>query len=406
MAVTFKQRTLDNGLTIIAETDPAAHTSACGFFVRTGARDEDSRVMGVSHFLEHMMFKGTDRRSADDVNREFDELGASYNAFTTTEMTAFHAHVLPEFLPRAIDLLGDMMRPALRTEDFDTEKGVILEEIAMYKDNPFWVLYEEAIQRYYDEHGLGFRVLGTDQTVTDLQRDQMDDYFTSRYSADNTVVALAGRLDFDKACDDVAALCSKWQRTDATRDTSRPTPCSGDFELRDKNVNRGYLLAVSAAPSMQDDSRYAATMLGRILGEPGNSRLHWALVEPGIAEEAQAAFDAHDGCGDMFVYASGEPERLGDIRERMDEAIAGLADSLTEDDLERLRNKSATGVTLAGERPAGRMQRLGRLWPYLGEYRSLEEELDEINGVTLDDLRAVARDYPLSERMLGTLLPE
>ena len=371
MPATFQQQTLTNGLTIIAETDPDAHTAACGFFVRTGARDEASKVMGVSHFLEHMMFKGTERRSADDVNREFDEIGANYNAYTASELTCFHATVLPAHIDTAVDILGDILRPSLRQDDFDTEKSVILEEIAMYKDHPFWVLYERAMEEYYGAHPLGHRVLGTDDTINDLTRDQMQTYFDDRYSSDNTVVALAGRLDFDASVKQIEALCGHWTSTGADRSSDRPAAHEREFTLHDERVNRAYLLQISPAPSIQDDSRYAAMMLARVLGDPGNSRLHWSLIETGIAEECQAAYDPRDGTGDIYIYASGEPDRADEIWSKVNAEIDGLVDSLTENDLELLRNRLATGVTLAGERPGGRMQRLGRLWTYLGSYTSL-----------------------------------
>ncbi|MBL0927721.1 MAG: insulinase family protein [Phycisphaerales bacterium] len=406
MPVTFEHTTLPNGLTVIAETDPAAHTAACGFFVKTGARDERSEVMGVSHFLEHMMFKGTARRTAEDVNREFDELGASANAYTTGEMTCFYASVLPEHLTRATDILADIMRPALRQTDFDTEKGVILEEIAMYQDQPFWVLYERAMEEYYGRHPLAHRVLGTARTITDLQRDQMQAYFDARYSADNTTVALAGRVDFAEAVDQIASLCGRWTRTAAARGTGTPAVVDRTFTLRDAKVNRGYLLMIAPAPSAQDDRRYAAAMLSQILGAADNSRLHWALVEPGLAEEAQAAFDPRDGCGDYYAFAAADPDRLDEVAAAIDREIDGLVASLTQDDLERLRNKTATGAALAGERPGGRMQRLGRLWTYLGRYQTLEDELARINAVTLDDLRRVAADFPFRPRTVGRLLPE
>ena len=140
MSIQFQQTTLPNGLTILAESSDDARTSAVGFFVKAGTRDEQLPVMGVSHFLEHMMFKGTARRTADDVNREFDEIGADYNAYTSHEKTVYYAHVLPEFLANAVDLLGDMLRPALREDDFSMEKNVILEEISMYEDRPQWRL--------------------------------------------------------------------------------------------------------------------------------------------------------------------------------------------------------------------------------------------------------------------------
>ncbi len=405
MPVTFRQTTFPNSLTIIAETDPSAHTAACGFFVRTGARDEKPEVMGVSHFLEHMMFKGTAKRSADDVNREFDEIGANHNAYTSGELTCFYASMLPEYFTKGADILCDILRPALRTEDFDTEKGVILEEIAMYKDNPFWVLYEKAMEEYYGSHPLAHRVLGTDDTIKALQRDQMKTYFDARYSADNTVVALAGRVDFDAAVAQISAACGHWGNTGAARNTAAPSAHDRSFTLRDAKVNRAYTLMICPGPSSTDPRRYAASMLAQVLGGGDNSRLHWALVEPGTAEEAVAAFDPRDGCGDYYIYASCDPDRVDEVWAGVEKEIDGLVASLTPDDLERLRNKTATGVTLAGERPSGRMQRLGRMWTYEREYRPLEKELDAINAVTLEDLRAVAAAYPFRPRTVGRMLP-
>lgn len=405
MAIEFKQRTLSNGLTIIAEIDSAAVTSAAGFFVRTGARDEDAKVMGVSHFLEHMMFKGTSDISAEQLNQAFDQIGAKNNAYTSHEVTCFYASTLPEHLPRGIELLARMMRPALRQSDFDTEKGVILEEIAMYKDNPFWVLYEAVMEKHYATHPMGHRVLGTTDTITALTSEQMRTYFDDRYSANNTTVSLAGKIDFDRACEQIDQLCRSWKPT--TRNSRRQPGGHGPerLALTDTKVSRGYLLGMAPAPAVDDDRRYAASLLTQVLGMADNSRLHWALVESGIAEDAQAGFDAHDGIGDYFIFASGEPSRLEEIESVIRREIANLAASLTQDDLDRLRNKILTGATVGGERPSDRMQRLGRLWSSLGKYSSLESELDRIAKVTLDEMRAVASSFPLTPTTLGTLVP-
>jgi predicted Zn-dependent peptidase len=405
MPVTFEQTTLPSGLTIVSETDPEAHSAAAGFFVKTGARDESGQIMGVSHYLEHMMFKGTERLSAHDLNKAFDDMGARNNAYTTSEMTCFYAHILPERLTECVDLLAHMLRPALRDSDFTTEKGVILEEIAMYKDNPYWVLFEATLERHFGSHPMAHRVLGTDETIKALQRDQMQRYFDTRYSADNTVVALAGRLDFARAVDQIAGLCAGWGRTGAGRETSRPRAGGGEFTMRDPKVTRGYLLGIADAPSLDDDRRYPAALLAQVLGASDNSRLHWSLIETGLAEEAVAAFEPHDGTGEFLVYAFGDPERLDEIWGVVRREIEGLVSSLTESDLERLRNRLATAVTLGGERPADRMQRIGRLWTYLRSYRPLEEELERINGVTLRDLRAVADAFPLMPQTLGRMLP-
>ena len=405
MALQFRQHELPNGLTIIAETDAAAASAAAGFFVRTGARDEQSPVMGVSHFLEHMMFKGTDALSAEAINQAFDDLGASNNAFTSNEITCFYAHVLPEATPPVLDVLGRMMRPSLRQDDFDTEKGVILEEIAMYKDNPFWVLYEECVDRYYAPHALRHRVLGTVETITDLSREHMAEYFTARYSADNTTVALAGKIDFDSAVAQIAELCGHWERTDAARDATRPTTNPGRFTLTDDKVARAYLLGLADAPDGNDDRRYAAMLASQVLGGADNSRLHWALLETGLADEAQAAYDGHEGVGEFFVYAGCDPKKADEVWGVVERECAGLRESLEADDLAKLRAKLATGVTLQGERPMGRMMRLGRQWTLQHKYTPLEVELGCIDAVTLGDVREMLEAFPITPKIAGRLLP-
>ena len=414
MPVEFKTAVLDNGLRIVAECDPAAHSAAVGYFVKTGARDERSEVMGVSHFLEHMMFKGTDARTAERINQDFDRIGAKNNAYTSHEMTCFHATVLPEFLlgpGGANEILADMMRPALRQGDFSTEKKVILEEIAMYEDNPFWVLYERALEEHYGlasgaMHPLGHRVLGTKKSITDLACSQMREYFDHRYSADNTVVSLAGRVDFDAAVAEIARLCGSWRRTGAMRTPGGVPLSDRAVELRDKKVNRAYMIVLSGAPSVSDDRRYAASLAAHVLGGPDNSRLHWALIETGLAEQAEAAFEPKDGTGDNLVFVACDPERRDEIWTIVQQQIDSLADSVTAEDLDKIRCKAATGVTLSGERPGGRMQRLGRQWITLGRYSTLEEELGRINAVTVNDVRAVIRDFPSRPRTVGWLLPE
>src|SRR5437773_7809335 len=149
MPVSFESKVLPNGLQIIGETSPSARSVAIGFFVRTGSRDETPEVCGVSHFLEHMVFKGTQRRSALDVNQDFDRIGANYNAFTSEENTVFYAAILPEYLPQAGDILADILRPSLRVENFDMEKNVLIEEIGIYEDQPMWSAYDHAKRSFF-----------------------------------------------------------------------------------------------------------------------------------------------------------------------------------------------------------------------------------------------------------------
>ncbi len=405
MPVEFCRTTLPNGLEIIAEVDADAHTAAAGFFVKAGARDEDPAVMGVSHFLEHMMFKGTQRRSAADVDRDFDDIGADHNAFTSGEMTAFWAHALPDHLPSVLEVLADILRPALRQADFDDEKSVIIEEIAMYDDQPFWVVYERTMERFFGSHPLSHRVLGTRDTVGAMHCAQMKAYFDRRYSADNTAIALAGCLDFDAVAEQLAGYCGDWVKTDARRTYPATEHVDDEFTIESDTVNRHYAISMSPAPAVQDDRRYAAAMLACVLGDAEGSRLYWSLVETGLAEEARAQYDGHDGVGGFLVYYVCSPEDAAEVERVVAASIDELPDSVTADDLDRIRSKMATSATLQGELPAGRMQRLGRLWTYTGEYWSLDEELERINAVTLDDVVTLARDFPFRPRVTGHLRP-
>jgi predicted Zn-dependent peptidase len=167
--------------------------------VRTGARDESLEVSGVSHFLEHMAFKGNERYTADDLNRIFDEIGAKYNASTSEEITLYYGAVLPEYLPRAFEMFSTLIRPSLRTDDFDMEKNVILEEIGMYEDQPAFVAYENAMQAHFAGHPLGQSILGTTASVGGLTSEQMRRYHADRYLAGNIVLAVAGNTSWRKS---------------------------------------------------------------------------------------------------------------------------------------------------------------------------------------------------------------
>src|SRR5678810_944094 len=169
MPLTFHHKQLPNGLDVIAEVNPDSHSTALGLFVKTGSRDEAAEVNGVSHFLEHMMFKGSDKYTWEDVNRIFDEMGARYNASTSQEMTSYYANVLPEYTEQAVEHLSHLLRPAIRESDFTTEKKVILEEIAMYLDDPGHRLYEQAMATHFGNHPLSMSILGSPESIQRLK---------------------------------------------------------------------------------------------------------------------------------------------------------------------------------------------------------------------------------------------
>ncbi|MFZ5829572.1 MAG: M16 family metallopeptidase [Planctomycetota bacterium] len=392
----FVRHTLGNGLEIVAECNAAAHSAAYGFFVRTGARDETDPESGVSHFLEHMMFKGTPRRSADDVNREFDEMGAYYNAFTSEENTVYYAAVLPEFQGRVVELLADILRPALRDEDFTTEKQVILEEIQMYDDQPPFGADEKCRAAYFGAHPLGRSVLGTIKSITDLSVDQMRGYFDRRYRPSNIVLAAAGKVDFPSLLMSAEDACGPWEPSDAPRPVEPPAPRRSFHVLEKSTAAQQYLLRLSPGPSAEQGDRFAAKLLATILGDESGSRLYWELVDPGLAESVVVSHYEHQGAGVMLTYMSCEPDRTQDNLQRILKVFRDVQrDGVTQAELDQARSKIRSRIVLSSERPRGRMFVVGSDWIYRGKYRPVGEDLADVNAVTVEAIAEVLRNYPL-----------
>ena len=405
MALTFRQKQLPNGLDIVAEINPDSHSVALGLFVKTGSRDETSAVNGVSHFLEHMMFKGSAKYGWEDVNRIFDEIGARYNAFTSQEMTAYYANVLPEFTERALEHLSHLLRPAIRVEDFTTEKKVILEEIAMYLDDPGHRLYERLMEAHFGNHPLSMSVLGTMDSIQQLEQPQMAEYFQRRYGPGNLVLVATGKLDFD----DIVKLAEKymgaWPRVDAPRHQPEPLYKPHRQVMTDAKLNRQYTMGMTPGPSAQDDRRFAARVLSDVVGDSEGSRFYWALVDNAIAEDAEFGFYPHDGCGSFYIALTTEPDRS---EKALDIALSELEKAklgLKEDEVERAKNKIASSLVLSGEVPIGRMRALGGQWMYNKEYRSLEKDMATLNAVTTDSLTALMKDFPFDPMTIVSLGP-
>jgi predicted Zn-dependent peptidase len=404
--LTFKQAQLSNGLEIVAEISDSAQSAAMGFMVKTGSRDETPEISGVSHFLEHMMFKGTARRNSQQVNEEFDAMGARNNAFTSNEVTCYWAQILPEFADRAMDLLSDMMRPSLRVEDFDMEKKVILEEIALYLDRPSHVLFEAVMADHFEKHPMANSVLGTKESVAALQQQQMRKYFDSRYGPGNMVLAAGGNLDFDELVKLAERYCGAWPRVNAPRAYPSPLLRPKRHDVADPKLKRHYIAGLCPGPSAQDESRYAAMVLSDVLGDQEGSRLFWALIDPGLADEADFSFYPHDKTGSFMIYASCDPDRAPQVEGiLLGELAKVVKDGLSEDEVQRSKNKIESATVLQGESPLGRMRNLASRWTYNREYRSLEEDLAKLESITKDDLVAVAAQTSFSPMTITTLGP-
>jgi predicted Zn-dependent peptidase len=405
MPLTFHHKTLSNGLDVIAELNPDSHSTAAGFFVRAGSRDEPARLAGVSHFLEHMMFKGSAKYTWEDVNRIFDELGARYNAYTSQEMTAYYANVLPEFTRAAVEHLSHLLRPAIRNADFDTEKKVILEEIAMYLDEPDHRLYERLMHEHFGPHPLAASVLGSAESIAAMQRDDMADYFASRYGPGNMVLAVTGRAGFDDVLRLAEEFCGRWERVHATRSTDQPRLAPNRIDLTDEKLNRSYTMALMPGPSAQDDRRFAAKVLQDVVGDAEGSRLYWALVDNAIAEQADFGFYPHDGCGSFYLSLVTGPDRAEQALDIARAELAKARGSLDNAEVERARNKIESQIVLSGEVPLGRLRAIGTQWLYNGDYRSLEQDMAILRSITVDSLRNLMRDYSFDPMTIVRLGP-
>ena len=402
----FRNQTLDNGLEIVAECNPAAHSLGLGFFVKTGARDETDEVAGVSHFLEHMMFKGTPRRTAEDVNREFDELGAHYNAFTSEENTVYYAAVLPEYQEECVDILADIMRPSLREEDFDMEKKVIIEEIQMYADQPPFGMDDKIKELHYGIHPLSRSVLGTEQSVGDLSVDQMRTYFESRYAPQNIVVAAAGKLDFDRLVTQVSERCRGWLASDVQRDVPATSSSSGFHSVVRESSSQQYVLQLADAPPSESVDRFAAKLLATMIGDDSGSRLYWELVDPGLVESASVGHYEYQGAGMFFSWLSSAPEEAQSIFDRF-LAVQQEAQEkgFTAEELSQAKSKVKARVVLGSERPRNRLFNVGGNWMQRREYRSVADDLASVDAVTLDEVHRVLAEYPLTTNTTVTIGP-
>jgi predicted Zn-dependent peptidase len=403
---TFKHAKLANNLDIIAEVMPTSTTAAIGFMVKTGARDEEPAVSGVSHFLEHMMFKGTARRSAADINREFDSLGARNNAFTSNEVTCYWAQILPEFLPSALDVLADMMRPALRVDDFTMEKNVILEEISLYLDKPGHVLYERIMEDHFASHPLANSILGSKESIGELTQEQMRHYFDQHYGPGNMVLAAAGQINFDQLVQLAEKYCGQWPTLAVERRYPAVKPASRRHHIRDEKLKRHYLCTLCPGPSAQEMERFAAAILADVIGDHDGSRLFWSLVEPGLAEEADFSTFPHDGLGSFFGYVSCDPAKAARVEETLVKELARVRDAgVTNEEVERSKTKIATSTVMSGELPLGRMRNLCSQWIYNRQFRTLEEDLAEIEKVDAMRIGELLEQYPLSPLTITTLGP-
>ncbi|RMF39626.1 MAG: insulinase family protein [Planctomycetota bacterium] len=379
------------GPDILILRDPAALTASFGWFVATGARDESPEMAGVSHFLEHMVFKGTASRSADAINRELDHLGAHSNAYTSEDRTVFYASVIPECQRRVVDLLTDLMQPSLEAEQFDLERQVILEEIAMYEDQPPYGAFERANELFFGTHPLATRVLGTAETVSNMTVEQMRQYHRQRYTRDNMIFAASGMVDVDDLIEQIEGMVQDWPATAQVRPAPAPAFLAGRDVIERELTHQHYAVMVWPGLDWHHADRYALKLLCSVLADHGSSRMFWALIDNGLAESVSLYPQYFGDCGCITGFLCCAPEDAPLVEDTFYQVLQGLAEKPIEHrELNLAKNRIESHLVMSDEYPSNRMFMLGNAWLERGEYLSLEAELQRLAAVQLDDIQRMA----------------
>jgi predicted Zn-dependent peptidase len=388
---------LPNGLGIAIERMSGVRSTAAGFLCRTGARDETPDVAGVSHFLEHMCFKGTEKRTAAQINIDFDRIGGQPNAFTSHDRTFYHGVSRAADVETQIEIIADMMRSTLPPDEFDMEKNVVLEEIAMAGDRIEHVAFDLVIEKVFAGNSLGWPVLGYEHTVKALTRGQMADHFHRRYTAENVKLIVAGDVDPRQIVELAGKYCGHWERGEAKPQRVAPQIRSGYTARRMERFSQQLVALSFAAPGGPDPMHDTAEAIASILGG-GNSRFYWNIEQAGLCPHAGAYRLDFADCGLLILMAQCDPDNTDRVVEALrTEAGKIMREPVTDAELQRVKNKRRTSLAVEGESPYYRLVQVMDDVDYRGRPRTIEERLAAVDAVSRDSIREYFERYPIDQ---------
>jgi predicted Zn-dependent peptidase len=407
---TIRRSVLPGGVRVLTEHMPGLRSATIGAWVGVGSRDETSGHFGSTHFLEHLLFKGTQRRTAMDIAEAFDAVGGEANAGTGKEHTVYYARVLDSDLPMAVDVITDMVTSARLDEDeLETERGVILEELAMNDDDPSDVVHEEFAAAVLAGHPLGRPIGGTPDTIRAVPRAAVWEHYQWHYRPETLVVSAAGGVDHDALCDQVSQALTDGGWDLAAGATPRARRDSADLtgvgevgtELTVRRaVEQGNVIIGSTGISATDERRFIMSVLSAVLGGGMSSRLFQEIREKrGLAYSTYSFASGHGGIGTFGLYAGCAPAKIDEVSELMVLELEKLADSgITASELARSIGQLSGGLVLGLEDTGSRMSRLGKADLVTGELLSVAESLERIRTVTAEDVQALAKDLAARPR--------
>ncbi|MFH8790555.1 M16 family metallopeptidase [Streptomyces roseoverticillatus] len=399
---TVRRTTLPGGLRIVTETLPSVRSATFGIWANVGSRDETPALNGATHYLEHLLFKGTAKRSALDISSAIDAVGGEMNAFTAKEYTCYYARVLDTDLPLAIDVVCDMLTGSLiDAADVDAERGVILEEIAMTEDDPGDCVHDLFAHTMLGDTPLGRPVLGTVDTINALTRDQIARFYKKHYDPTRLVVAAAGNVDHAKVVRQVRAAFDRagaLNRTDATpvdpRSGARTIRTAGRVEVLGRKTEQAHVVLGMPGLARTDDRRWALGVLNTALGGGMSSRLFQEVREKrGLAYSVYSYTSGYADCGLFGVYAGCRPSQVHDVlkicRDELDKVAS---EGLPDEEISRAVGQLAGSTVLGLEDTGALMNRIGKSELCWGDQMSVDDMLARISAVTPDEVREVARD--------------
>jgi predicted Zn-dependent peptidase len=398
---------LPNGLTVITEQMSHIRSVSVGIWLKTGSRDEDSEWNGISHFIEHMVFKGTETRSAEAIARQVDSIGGNMDAFTAKECICFNIKVLDEHLPLAMDVLSDLvLHPTFDTGDIAKERSVILEEIKMDQDNPDYLVHEIFTQSFWKDHALGLPILGTRDTVKKFERDVVSRFYGHHFAPGNLIICAAGNINHKEFVDLVTKHFEHVKP--ATNGLHSPAPKTfSRINLRNKKSLEQVQICIGV-PShpVAHERRYASYILNTLLGGGMSSRLFQNIRErQGLAYSIYSDLNPYRDTGTMCVYAGTSRESAIKVVESVVAEFRNLKDvPVPEEELRRSKDQLKGSLMLSLESSMARMSNLARQEMYYDRFYGLDELIERIEAVTADDLRQTAQEFFRPEQIAVTVL--
>ncbi len=403
----IRRQVLPNGLKIITEQMSHIRSASIGIWLQTGSRDEDPEWNGISHFIEHMVFKGTKHRTAEEIARQVDSIGGNMDAFTAKECICFNVKVLDEHVPTAVDILSDLvLNPVFDAGDIARERGVIIEEIKMDEDNPDYLVHEIFTQNFWKDHPLGKPILGTKETVKRFERQPVFDAYTHRFAPENIIVSAAGNLDHNKFVDLVIRHLESMKPMNNGFHSSTPNIVSRIILRNKKALEQVQLCLGVPAHPIAHEKRHAGYILNTLLGGGMSSRLFQNIRErQGLAYSIYSDLNPYRDTGCLAVYAGTSLASAAKVVQSVVGEFRKLkTDAVSEDELRRAKDQLKGSLMLSLESSTARMSNLARQEMYFERYYDLDELIQKIEAVTANDLITLANEFFRTEAVALTAL--